>query len=86
MISAEDQIEDDIVAAAQQLIIDVPDLAKGLGKSYEAWLYLRIAAGIKAPVIACDYQEKPTSTLIIRGGPGYIATSKSSNVDAAGFF
>lgn len=86
MSTFEDQVEKDILAAATKLTIAAPDLAKGLGKSYEAWLYLRIAAGIDGSVTACDHQGNPTSILILRGGPGYMAASRSPKADAAGFF
>ncbi|MFA4892700.1 hypothetical protein [Brevundimonas sp.] len=86
MSAFEDQVESDVLAAATKLAIATPDLAKGLGKSYEAWLYLRIAAGIDGSVTACDHQGNPTSILILRGGPGYMATAQSTKANAAGFF
>lgn len=80
------QLSDAITDAAKALAISVPDIGSGLGKSYEAWLMLEIAAGLPAPysAVAIDYRGDPTATLIVRGGPGYIASASGPSATHAG--
>lgn len=80
------QLADAIEQAATVLAIKAPDIGSGLGKSYEAWLMLEIAAGVPAPysAVPIDYKGDPTTVLVVRGGPGYIASASGHSANQAG--
>jgi len=82
----EQQLADEIADAADLLAIAVPDLAGGLGKSFEAWLLLSIAVGLSETfdVVPIDYMGEATDSLVIRGAPGYIAKAAGAPGDKAG--
>lgn len=84
--SLEQQLADAITHAATALAISAPDIASGLGKSYEAWLMLEIATGLAAPFTAVpiDFKGDPTTVLVVRGGPGYIASATKASANRAG--
>jgi hypothetical protein len=61
-------------AAAAALSVAAPDVAKGEGKTYEAWVLLEIARRVSngISVTARDHTGALTTHFRVRGGPGFI--------------
>lgn len=84
--SLEEQFTQEIALASTDLAIAQPDLGLGLGKRFEAWLYLKIAADLGPLAKARDSAGTSTADLIIRGGPGYMAPKTGDPLVEAGYF
>jgi hypothetical protein len=76
--------QEKIATAAKALSIAAPSISTGQGKTYEAWVMLEIAAGLKTlgvDIEARNHKNQPTKAFKVRGGPGYIRPASSNKAD-----
>lgn len=78
-----------LLAAAKALAIKAPDVGKGAGKSYEAWILLEIAAGLQAAgqvVQPKDHAGSTTTAFRVSAGPQFLSSAASKATDEPCYF